>query len=163
MQMLDHVIEFNPGKMGTVTQESIFDIHPKLTRLMVNGNVIRTGQELDGSVILEKALSRTSEINLSYNQNTVSLTFSGLNFFRPHQTFYRVRVNGLDDTWRILTPYNSGGLVDRQGQLHLPLAGLRPGSYRIEVQASMMLTFGILYHMSGLLTLMNLGGVQQVC
>jgi len=138
MQMLDHVIEFNPGKMGTVTQESIFDIHPKLTRLMVNGNVIRTGQELDGSVILEKALSRTSEINLSYNQNTVSLTFSGLNFFRPHQTFYRVRVNGLDDTWRILTPYNSGGLVDRQGQLHLPLAGLRPGSYRIEVQASMM-------------------------
>ena len=138
MQMLDHVIEFNPDKMVTISEGVAYEIYPKLIRLMVNGNNIRTGQELDGNVILEKALTRTKEINLNYDQNSVSLTFSGLNYFRPQQTYYRVRINGLDDTWNILTRYNSGGLVDSRGQLHLPLVALKPGSYSIEVQTSML-------------------------
>ena len=138
MQMLDHVIEFTPDKMGTVAQGVNFDITPKLIRLMVNGNNIRTGEELDGNVILKQALSRTDEINLSYNQNSVTLTFSALNYFRPQQTFYRVRVGGLDNTWRVLTNYNSGGLVDSRGLLHLPMVALKPGSYKVEVQTSMV-------------------------
>ena len=138
MQMLDHVVEFNPSEMTTMNDSAFREIYPKLIRLMVNGNVIRTGQELDGNVILEKALTRTAELNLNYNQNSVSLTFSALNYFRPQQTCYRVRVRGLDDTWRVLTRANSGGLVDRQGQLHLPLVSLKPGSYTIEVQTSMV-------------------------
>ena len=138
MQMLDHVLEFNPLKMITLDKKGNFSILPKLIRIMVNGNVIKTGQEVDGEVILPKAVSRTPVINLNYNQNSVSLTFSALNYFRPQQTYYKVRVNGLDDTWRILTQANSGGLVDRQGQLHLPLVSLKPGSYRIEVQTSMV-------------------------
>lgn len=138
MQMLDHVVEFNPNKMATISEGMLSEIYPKLIRLMVNGNVIRTGQELDGNVILEKAITRTAEINLNYNQNSVSLTFSALNYYRPQQTYYRVRVRGLDDTWHVLTRYNSGGLVDRQGQLHLPLVSLKPGSYTIEVQTSML-------------------------
>ena len=138
MQMLDHVIEFNPDSMVTVSDHVSHEIYPKLIRLMVNGNVIKTGQELDGNVILDKALTRTKEINLNYDQNSVSLTFSALNYFRPQQTYYRIRVNGLDNTWHVMTRYNSGGLVDRQGQLHLPLVALKPGSYSIEVQTSML-------------------------
>ena len=138
LQMLDHVIEFNPDKMVTISEGVAYEIYPKLIRLMVNGNNIRTGQELDGNVILEKALTRTKEIDLNYDQNSVSLTFSGLNYFRPQQTYYRVRINGLDDTWNVLTRYNSGGLVDSKGQLHLPLVALKPGSYSIEVQTSML-------------------------
>ena len=138
MQMLDHVIEFNPDLMATVSKEINYDIYPKLIRLMVNGNNLHTGEELDGEVILEKALSRTREINLSYNQNSVTLTFSALNYFRPQQTYYRVRVTGLDNTWRVLTNYNSGGLVDSRGLLHLPMVALKPGSYKIEVQTSMV-------------------------
>ena len=139
MQMLDHVIEFNPSNMATITGVVSYDIYPKLVRVMVNGNNLRTGEELDGNVILEKAISRTREINLNYNQNSVTLTFSALNFFRPQQTFYRVRVTGLDDAWRVLTNYNSGGRVDSRGLLHLPLVALKPGTYKVEVQASMIL------------------------
>lgn len=138
LQMLDHVIEFNPDKMKTLVEGVSYDIYPKLIKLLVNGIEIRTGQELDGNVILEKALTRTSEINLNYDQNSLSLTFSALNYFRPQQSYYRVRVKGLDDTWHVLTRYNSNGLVDRQGQLHLPLVSLKPGSYTIEVQSSML-------------------------
>ena len=138
MQMLDHMIEFNPEKMKTVNNGSLFKVSPKLVGLMVNGNVIQTGQELDGNVILEKAPTRTKEINLNYNQNTVSLTFSALNYFRPQQTYYRIKIEGLDNNWRVLTPYNSGGMVDSRGKLHLPLVSLKPGSYTILVQSSMM-------------------------
>lgn len=138
MQMLDHVIEFNPDKMKTIAQGVKYDIYPKLIRVMVNGNNLHQGEELDGNVILEKAISRTAEINLSYSQNSVTLTFSALNYFRPQQTYYRVRVSGLDNTWRVLTSYNSGGLVDSRGMLHLPMVALKPGSYKIEVQTSMI-------------------------
>lgn len=138
MQMLDHVIEFNPDKMVTIAEGVAYDIYPKLVRVMVNGNNLHTGEELDGKVILDKAITRTSEINLNYNQNSVTLTFSALNYFRPQQTYYRVRINGLDNTWRVLTNYNSGGLVDSRGMLHLPMVALKPGSYTIEVQTSMI-------------------------
>ena len=138
MEMIDHVVEWDPAKMAKITEIMKEQIYPKLIRLLVNGVEVKSGMELGGNVILPKALSRTGEINLSYDLNTLSLTFSALNYFRPQQTYYRVRVNGLDDTWRILTPYNSGGLVDKQGQLHLPLTGLKPGTYRVEVQTSML-------------------------
>ena len=140
MQALDHVIAFNPNKMMTLTDSIKFQIYPKLTRLMVNGNDMHTGEKLGGNVILEKALTRTKEINLNYDQNSVSLTFSGLNYFRPQQTYYRVRQTGPGRTgkWEVFTPYNSQGLVDRNGLLHLPMASLVPGHYTIEVQASML-------------------------
>ena len=96
-----------------------------------------TGEALDGHVILERALTRTAEINVDYNLNSLSLTFSALNYFRPQQTFYRVRVLGVDDNWKILAPYNSQGLVDGKGQLHLPLSALKPGKYTIQLQASL--------------------------
>lgn len=140
MQALDHVITFNPSKMSTISDSVSSEIYPKLIRLFVNGNDIRTGDKLGGKVILEKALTRTKEINLNYDQNTLSLTFSGLNFFRPQQTYYRVRVKGpgMSGKWEVYTPYNSQGLVDRSGLLHLPMPSLAPGTYSIEVQSSML-------------------------
>jgi AraC-like DNA-binding protein len=65
--------------------------------------------------------------------------FSALNYFRPQQTYYRVRMKGLDDEWRILSPYSDDGMVDENGLLHLPLMGIQPGEYELEVQASMSL------------------------
>jgi AraC-like DNA-binding protein len=140
MQALDHVIAFNPSKMKTLDDSVKFKIYPKLIRLLVNGNDIGTGQKLGGNVILEHALTRTKEINLNYDQNSISLTFSGLNFFRPQQTYYRVRQTGpgRSGKWKLYTPYNSQGMVDRSGLLHLPMASLQPGHYTVEVQASML-------------------------
>lgn len=137
MQMLDHVVAFNPNHMLTLHSDMEFDLYPELVGLMVNGNRIRTGEEYDGKVILDQALIRTKEFNFNYDQNSLSLTFSALNYFRPQQTYYRVRVKEMDDVWKVLTPYNSGGMVDSKGQFHLPLPSLKPGTYTIELQASM--------------------------
>jgi AraC-like DNA-binding protein len=138
MQSLDHVVTFSPDRMSAGTGAHSFELYPKLIRMMINGNEISTGQEYDGRVILEKAISRTYEIDLDYNQNSASLVFSALNFFRPQQTCYRIRIKGLIDDWKVYTSYNSGGQVDSRGLFHLPLMALRPGVYTIELQASML-------------------------
>ena len=136
MQALDHVVSFNPMKMSIMEGNNIL-LHPKFVRLQVNGTNIFAGTEIDGRVVTEKAISRLNTIELPSTQNSLSLKFSSLNYFRPIQTYYRYRVSGLQDKWVMLSYYNSRGLVDKNGILHLPLLGLKPGNYMVEVQASM--------------------------
>lgn len=136
MQSLDHVVVFNPAEFHSLLSQQPIQMFPKLTSLLLNGTYVNAGTEVNGRVILKKAITRTSEINLNYDENTVTLTFSALNFARPLQTFYRFRIKELDDKWQTYSFYNSGGLVDRRGLLHMPLVGLRPGTYHIEVLAS---------------------------
>lgn len=136
MQALDHVVSFNPMKMSIMEGNNIL-LHPKFVRLQVNGTNIFAGTEIDGRVVTEKAISRLNTIELPSTQNSLSLKFSSLNYFRPIQTYYRYRVSGLQDKWVMLSYYNSKGLVDKNGILHLPLLGLEPGNYVVEVQASM--------------------------
>ena len=136
MQSLDHVVLFDPTKMSTLDNSYPFKIYPKLIKLMVNGIDVNPTTEIDGKRILDRALSRVWGLDLNYNQNSLTLVFSALNYFRPQQTFYRVRVLGLDEEWRVLSPFSSD-MVDKDGLLHLPLIALRPGHYTIQVQASL--------------------------
>lgn len=136
MQSLDYVIEFNPANFHTMGITDI-KLYPKLIRLMVNGQNVVPGMEIDGKIILERAITRTKEINLNYNQNSISLVFTGLNYFRPVQTYYRVRIKGYMDKWRVYSLHNANGQIDSKGMLHLPIVGIQPGKYEIELQASM--------------------------
>lgn len=136
MQTLDHIVTFNPDSFHT-NQIARTKLQPKLIRLAVNGQVIRPDVEYDGKVIIDKAVTHAQVLNLNYKQNSLSMTFSGENFFRPHQTFYRLRMKGVYDEWRIVTVNDSLGWVDQQGLLHLPILGIHPGTYQLELQASM--------------------------
>ena len=136
MQSLDHVVLFDPTKMATLDSHYPFKIYPKLIKLYVNGVDVNPTTEIDGKRILDRALSRVWGLDLNYNQNSLTLVFSALNYFRPQQTFYRVRIMGLDEEWRVLSPFSSD-MVDKDGLLHLPLIALRPGHYTIQVQASL--------------------------
>ncbi len=137
MQALDHVVTFNPHQFRLVNDRQPLTFYPKLIRLMVNGAYIEPGEELDGHVVIDRAITRVKDISVAANQNTLMLTFSGLNYFRPLQTFYRVHLKGLDDEWKVYSYLNGSDYVDAEGRLHLSLIGLKPGDYDIEVQASM--------------------------
>ena len=138
MQSIDHMVVFNPASFHYVQSKSM-EIPPKLVRVMVNGTTVEAGMELDGQVVIDRAVTRVKEINVNYDQNSVSLTFSALNYFRPSQTYYRVRVKGVSglNDWIVLSQTNSGGRVDKHGMLHLQLMGIRPGRYEVELQSSM--------------------------
>lgn len=136
MQSLDHVICLNPRGFYRDSVRAM-QLCPSLIRVQVNGQRVSPGMTVDGRVIIDKAVSNVREICVNYNQNSVSLTFSGHNYYRPIQTCYRYRVKGLSDKWQVLSYYNSAGLVDSKGLLHLPMLALKPGTYEIEVQAAM--------------------------
>lgn len=136
MQSLDHIVVFNPKNLIQDSLKS-FRLAPKLVRVQVNGHQIEPGMELEGKVVIDRAVSRLWEINVDYDQNTLSLVFSGLNFARPIQTYYRVRVQGLFNDWRVYSYTNSRGMVDPKGLLHMQLSALKPGKYVVEVQVSM--------------------------
>ena len=136
MQAQDHVIEFNPAEFHNEKMAEI-RLYPKLTRWLVNGTRVVPGVKYDGKVLLERSITRTWELNVNYNQNSMVLSFSGLNYWRPVQTYYRLRLKGIYNDWQILSHANSSNLVNAQGMLNLPLAALKPGKYQIELQASM--------------------------
>ena len=138
MQSLDHMVVFDPKAFHALDTEE-FRIYPKLVRLEVNGLEVEAGREYDGQMILERAVTRSSEIHVNYNQNTLALTFSGLNYFRPMQTYYRIRVQGSHryNEWRVLSHGKNPELVDKYGMLTLKLINLQPGDYEVELQASL--------------------------
>ncbi len=136
MQTLDFIVKFDPSSFHT-TRKTDIKLYPKLIRLMVNGRTIQPGMEIDGKEILDRVITRAQEINVDYDQNNISLLFSGLNYFRPTQTFYRVRVKGFRNEWTIFSLHDGSGRVDNQGMLHYSMYGIPPGKYEIEVQASM--------------------------
>lgn len=137
MQGIDHVITFHPDSFDIVNGRKLVTMYPKLIRLMINGYFIEPHQEVDGRVIIDRAITRVRDIYLTSVQNSVSLTFSGLNYFRPLQTYYRVKIEGLDNEWKVYSYFNGSNLVDTKGLLHLPLMGLAPGDYEVTVMASM--------------------------
>lgn len=136
MQSLDHIVTFHPKKLQSGLLSDM-KIYPKLIRLMVNGHFVTAGTKINGKEIIDRAVSRVGEISVDYGQNNLSLTFSALNYMRPLQTYYRVRVRGISDEWKVMSYYNSKGQVDANGLLHIPLLGMAPGTYVIEIQTSM--------------------------
>ena len=88
---------FNPADFNSILSQQPILMYPKLTSMLVNGTFVTVGTEINGMVILDKAITRTKEINLNYDMNTISLTFSAMNFARPLQTFYRVRIREIDN------------------------------------------------------------------
>lgn len=136
MQSLDHVVVFQPRDFLRQLNQPATEMSLKLTQMLVNGINVKAGDKVNGKVVLDKAITRTKEINLNYDQNTVSLTFSALNFARPLQSYYRVRIVEINKEWTEYSFFSGGGFVDRRGLLHLPLIGLKPGTYHIEVMAS---------------------------
>ena len=137
MQTTDHVVLFNPKRLEFVNTPHPYKLFPKLSRLLVNGSVVEPNVPIDGNVIIDRAIARAMVINLNSDQTTISLVFSALNYFRPLQSYYNVRVKGMgDEHWQLYSYYNSN-LVDNHGLLHLPLFDLEPGKYIVELQASM--------------------------
>ena len=138
MQALDHVVAFKPTDLDFANRRRPYKLYPKLIRLLVNGTEVGPNDELDGVFVVDRAVARCQDINLASNHSSVLLMFSGLNYYRPYQTYYRVHLVGDGiDKWEECSYFSGQHKVDDKGLLHYPLYGLEAGDYELTVEASM--------------------------
>jgi len=78
--------------------------------------------------VLDKPITETAQLDLAYNENYISLDFSALNYINPTQTYYRYKLEGVDEDWIILHAKDGTGRAT--------YTGLKPGRYRFLVYAA---------------------------
>lgn len=102
--------------------------HPVFTSLLVDNQEVEAGKEYDGRVILPYALNATKKIVLEHDENFITIHFSGLNFDMPHHTYYKYRLQGLNDDWIEISPQDGIGRAN--------YTDLAPGSYKLEIYSA---------------------------
>lgn len=102
--------------------------HPVFTSLLVNNQEVVAGKEYDGRVILPFVLSTTKKIVLEHDENFITVHFSGLNFDMPHHTYYKYRLQGVNNDWIVISPQDGIGRAN--------YTDLSPGTYKLEVYSA---------------------------
>ncbi|TYP93514.1 ligand-binding sensor domain-containing protein [Fodinibius salinus] len=113
---------FDPAK---ITEESN---GPKvaITQFALFNNEVPIGpMEEDGRTILEKSVSYTSELDLSYKDYVFSFEFAALNFAYPEQNKFSYKMVGLEDKWN-----------DVGNRNYVSYTNMPPGEYTFKVKAA---------------------------
>lgn len=113
---------FQPKHFGTF-QDSVRLV---FSNFYINNEVMLPGNKYEGQVILQKTLDRTETLQLAYNRNAFSISFSALGYQMSNRIVYRYRMSGYDKEWHQL-PY----LQNRIYYTNVP-----SGKYTLEVQVS---------------------------
>lgn len=134
---------YSSGVLYTSPLSGIFDtqpidieVYPILTTIYLHGRPVQVGKEYDGRQLLSVAPPYADKMTLDYNQNSLAFQFSTMNCVRPRSTCYRYRFSGDDSDWHTLSADSLERLVDDKGIFYLPLVGLSPGEYTLEVMAT---------------------------
>lgn len=96
-----------------------------ITGFKISNRSVSIGEEIDGLTILEKHISETNEIELSYKHTTLSFEYVGLHYAAPDSNQYAYKMEGLDRDWNY---------VGRRRFALYP--NLDPGHYVFKVKAS---------------------------
>ncbi|MFY0607711.1 MAG: response regulator [Cyclobacteriaceae bacterium] len=102
------------------------EINIVLNRLSILNTEVVTGEEINGRVILEKDINRTELLELNPDENSFSISFSGLNFNSPQNNKYQYKLENFDKKW---TNANANQRVAKY-------TNLPPGKYILKVKAS---------------------------
>lgn len=111
------------GEIWMTDKDGLTEIFPKLFQGNDNSQaVIITDISTDNHTI-----NSNEQITLKYNDNSISIKFSTLNFSIEGETRYRYRLLGLDNKWTIITSTGMGIANFKY---------LQPGKYTFEVEAA---------------------------
>lgn len=102
--------------------------YPVFTSLKLFNTTITPGMNYNGRVLLDKAVNYTRNIVLEYDENSITLDFSGVNFVNPLHTSFRYRLQGFDREWVEVFSNNGQGCAIYNN--------LPPGEYLFRVSAA---------------------------
>jgi len=101
---------------------------PKLvfTSLKISGNEIYANKNYNGKIFLNKELSYSDDITLSYRENMFSVEFAALEFSASKNIKYTYQIEGLSNEWV------NADAQDRK----ISFTNLSPGKYTIKVKST---------------------------
>lgn len=86
---------------------------------------LKVGDTVNGKVILEKSITETHEIRLSYRDNFFTIVFASLDFTSPHKNQFSYKMEGIDKNWNDVGNKNEATYTN-----------LGPGTYVFKVKSS---------------------------
>jgi signal transduction histidine kinase/DNA-binding response OmpR family regulator len=113
---------FNPDSI----RDYDYKPHVILTDLKIFNQSVPTGIWKGKKTILEKSITETSDIKLSYHENVFSLEFSALDYDQPEKILYRYKMEGVDNGWVEVS----------SNRRFANYTNLKGGEYRFYVQSS---------------------------
>ena len=90
---INGLVIFSPKK----SEHNNRTISPCLTNILIDNKQINPGENIDGDILLEKAIQVSEKIVLPYNKNTIELQFSGMDFSNTKGIVYRCFLEGYDN------------------------------------------------------------------
>ncbi|TKT87635.1 hybrid sensor histidine kinase/response regulator [Dyadobacter frigoris] len=93
-----------------------------LTDLQIFNKTVSVG---DKSSVLQKDISQTSSVTLSYKQSVITLEFASLNYTNPEKNQYAYKLEGFDPMWNYVGTKRTATYTN-----------LDPGTYIFKVKAS---------------------------
>ena len=114
---------FNPNKLVYNASHH----KPLLTGFRVFNEPISADSGFNGRVLVDRPWNQNPQINLKYNENFITLEFSGLNYVNPSRTYFRYRMENYDQDWTEI-------LADGLGRINY--TGLPPGDYIFKIYSA---------------------------
>lgn len=92
---------------------------------LISNHQIKPGDTFNDRVWFENGLNNTDELVLAHDENSFTIEFTALSFYRQENINYKYRLLGFDDKW-----------VVRPNIHRANYTNLDPGTYQFEVMAS---------------------------
>lgn len=101
---------------------------PIFTGFRLFNTEIKPGDMYKGRVIMDKSIGYVKEIDLKYDENFFTISFSALNFVNPSKTYYQYKLEGFDKDWIELASIRGSGVATYNN--------LAPGTYVFNVRSA---------------------------
>ncbi len=88
-------IEFAPSEIKVVKRKPTLE----LSKLSILNTPIKAGDEFQGRVILEKSISHTNQLEITYKEKEFSIELSLLEYQKDKKNFYEYKLVGFDKDW----------------------------------------------------------------
>lgn len=69
------------------------------TDLFIKNTLVKAGEKLNGRVILDKAISETKDLEITYKENNFTIKFAALHYGSPIKNQYKYKLEGFDKDW----------------------------------------------------------------
>lgn len=108
-------IKDNPHKANAV-----------ITSFSISNKPIKRGQKFNDRVIFNQAIYETKELELQYDENSISFEFAALHYSAPSKNKFAYKLEGFDKSW----------VYTNSKKRFATYTNLSPGEYTLKVKAS---------------------------